>query len=293
MNIKIFSLGQKGFAVVKALSSLMCVSSITCVIGQDNEVDDDWSFKLREFCILNKIMYEDSNAVSDIDNYDLYLAVGWRWLIKSVPKDKLIIFHDSLLPRYRGFSPLVSALLNREELTGVTAFLASDEYDKGNILMQHQIRLNYPTYISHEILRISIVYADLAVDLVSKFHNRSINMLGVPQDENNATYSLWRSEEDYRINWSDTAENILHFINCIGEPYKGASALLNGKLVRILKANSRPDVAIENRSVGKVIFFDGIFPVVVCGAGLLQLEHVMDSEGVPVLPLEKFRSRFI
>ncbi len=291
MKIKIFSLGEKGFAVVEALSTMNFKNSITCVIGQDNAVEDDWSLKLAEFCDRNGIQYIFRNMPNE-DDCDLYMAVGWRWLIKDIPKEKLIIFHDSLLPKYRGFSPLISALLNKEKLAGVTVFLASDEYDKGNVLMQKSINLNYPTYIEKEIKRISVVCANLAVEIIEKFYNRTINKSGYPQDENKATYSLWRNDDDYRINWSNSADDILHFINCLGWPYRGASALLNGNLVRVFKANCQPDVMIENRSVGKVIFVEEGLPVVVCGKGLLMLEDVRDNVGRGLLPLENFRSKF-
>jgi methionyl-tRNA formyltransferase len=293
VNIKIFSLGEKGFAVVEALSSMMCIHSITCEVGQDVAVEDDWSARLIEFCESKKIEYIFRNNINNLDKeYDLYLAVGWRWIINDVSKEKLIIFHDSLLPRYRGFSPLVNALLNKEKETGVTALLASDKYDQGNILLQHKINIAYPTSIQNEIRRVSILYVNLAVELITKLDNGTLDKSGHPQAEDKATYSLWRNDEDYRINWSMDAEEILHFINCLSWPYKGASALLNGNLVRILKAICRADVKIENRSVGKVIFDENGLPVVVCGKGLLVLHDVQDQNGKNILPLKYFRSKF-
>ena len=293
MNILIFSLGEKGFSVVKALSDLKCVDSITCVIGQDKGVDDDYSLKLAKFCDHNGIDYIFRNNSSFVaDDYDLFMSVGWRWMIRDIPKEKLIIFHDSLLPKYRGFAPLVNALLNKESEVGVTALLGSDDYDKGNILLQHAIGLTYPTCIENEIHRVSNAYADMAVELIAKLANGIINRLGHPQDEKEATYSLWRDDEDYRIDWSDDAENILHFINCLGRPYRGASAVLNGAIIRINKAEIRGDVTIENRSPGKVIFNEVNLPVVVCGAGLLLLTDVRNNHGESILPLELFRSKF-
>ncbi|CAN6134381.1 Fmt Methionyl-tRNA formyltransferase [Methylophilaceae bacterium] len=293
MNIKIFSLGEKGFVVVKALSSLICINSITCVVGRDEAVVDDWSARLIEFCERNKIEYVFRNEIANDDkDYDLYLAVGWRWIISDVPKEKLIIFHDSLLPKYRGFSPLVNALLNKDKETGVTALMASFDYDTGNIILQRKINLNYPTSIQNEIRRISIIYGDLAVELITKYDNGTLCKKGHRQPENEASYSLWLNDEDYRINWDKDAKEILHFMSCLGWPYKGASAILNGNEVRIVKAEYRPDVAIENRSVGKTIFVENGLPVVVCGKGLLLLQDVQDQNGNSILPLKHFRSKF-
>jgi methionyl-tRNA formyltransferase len=293
MKIMIFSLGEKGFSVVKALSELTSTYSIYCVIGQDEGVDDDYSTRLASLCNQHGIGYSLRKDITYcVDDYDLFLAVGWRWIIRDIPQEKLIVFHDSLLPRYRGFAPLVNALINKESITGVTALLGAEEYDKGNILLQKSLEINYPTNIKQEIHRISNVYANLATELFAKLNNGTINRIGYPQEENESTYSLWRDEEDYRIDWNDDAINIEHFIRCVGRPYRGASSVLNGATVRILKASVRADAKIENRSPGKVVFVEANLPVVVCGSGLLVLEVVQNDHGESILPLKSFRSRF-
>jgi len=230
-------LGEKGFNVIKALSSFGSQISLACVIGEDKNVLDDYSIRLMQWCQENEVSYYSRNKSNiPIDDFDLYIAAGWRWMIKNITKEKLVVFHDSLLPRYRGFSPLVNALLNKERTIGVTALFGAEEYDKGNIILQHSIDVAYPTNIKNEIKRISQIYATMAIELASKLKNHTVNFESSPQDENNASYSLWRDEQDYRINWSDTAENISHFISCLGTPYLGASTTLNDKLVRIHKA---------------------------------------------------------
>lgn len=293
MNILIFSLGEKGFSVVKALTESTSTHLIYCVIGQDDGVDEDHSARLATFCDQHGIGHSLRNdIVYDEGDYDLFLAVGWRWIIRDVPQEKLIVFHDSLLPRYRGFAPLVNALINKERVMGVTALLGAEEYDKGNTLLQKRLDIIYPTNIAREINRISNVYAHLAVELIMKLNNGVINRAGYPQDEKEATYSLWRDEEDYRIDWTDDAINIEHFISCVSQPYRGASAVLNGAIVRIAKARARAGIKIENRSPGKVVFVEGNLPVVVCGRGLLVLAEVRNEHGESVLPLKYFRSKF-
>ena len=293
MQILIFSLGEKGFSVIKALIESTSTYSIYCVIGQDDGVDDDHSSKLSTFCDQHGIGHSfRRDVVYGVDNFDLFLAVGWRWIIRDIPQEKLIVFHDSLLPRYRGFAPLVNALINKERIVGVTALLGAEEYDKGNILLQKKMDVTYPTNIEREIHRISIVYANLAVELCEKLISGAISRIGYPQNEKEATYSLWRDEEDYRIDWNDDAINIEHFISCVSRPYRGASAILHGATVRISQARVREDVKIENRSPGKVVFVEANLPVIVCGRGLLILVEVRNEHGESLLPLKYFRSRF-
>jgi methionyl-tRNA formyltransferase len=56
----------------------------------------------------------------------------------------LVVFHDSILPQYRGFNPLVSALINGDSRVGVTA-MGTDEFDKGDIIGQRTIAINIPS----------------------------------------------------------------------------------------------------------------------------------------------------
>ena len=295
MKLLIFSLGIKGVSVVKALADASDVQSIFCVIGQDDGVSDDCSDKLVSYCEQHKIKYamrHDADIQTHDYDYDFAIAVGWRWIIREIPSAKLIVFHDSLLPRYRGFAPLVNALINKEHITGVTALLGAEEYDRGNILLQKSMNLVYPTSIGSVISRISAIYAELALELVRKLNDGEIHGFGYPQDERSATYSLWRNEDDYRINWDNDAESIEHFISCVGPPYRGASALLNESIVRIFEAQARADVKIENRTAGKVIFLESGLPIVVCGTGLLALMDVRNEHGESVVPLKSFRSMF-
>lgn len=293
MKILIYSLGIKGFNVVKALVESCDAPTIHCVIGRDQGVTNDYSDALLAYCSSHSIEYSYRDSVGrEKDGYDLFVAVGWRWIIRDVPQEKLVVFHDSLLPRYRGFAPLVNALINRERVTGVTALIGAKEYDTGNILLQKSLDIIYPTNIEYEMHRISILYANLAVELFLRINNGTINMAGYVQDETDATYSLWRDEDDYRISWNSDAIEIEHFISCVGTPYRGASAVLNDAIVRIVKAWVIADVIIENRSPGKVIFSHCGLPVVVCGAGLLVLGEVRNELGDSLLPLKNFRSRF-
>ena len=72
------------------------------------------------------------------------MAVSWRWMIKH-PKNKLIVFHDSILPKYRGFAPLVNMLINGEKEIGVSAIFGADEYDSE--IISEKTTISYPIKI--------------------------------------------------------------------------------------------------------------------------------------------------
>ena len=294
MKLLIFSLGIKGLRVVKALFESSTRASVFCVIGKDNAVAKDYSAELAAYCNANSIGYSfREGATYGVEDYDYAFAIGWRWIIRDFSEERLVVFHDSLLPKYRGFAPLVNALLNKEDQVGVSAIFGAKEYDRGNIILQNSMAIVYPTSVGKEVNRISNLYAELAVSVASKLIDEGCSFSGFPQNEEEASYSLWRDDEDYRINWDDSAMTIQHFINCVGFPYLGAAAKIDGEIVRIFSAKTVGDVKIENRSPGKVIFVENGFPIVVCGKGLLMIEDGKTSDGRPLLPLKSFRNRFL
>ncbi len=228
---------------------------------------------------------------SDLKVPRYLFAVSWRWLITPAPSQELVVLHDSLLPRYRGFAPLVSALVNGDTEIGVTALFAAEEYDRGPIIAQRSVQVRYPITIAEAIIAVAHCYAQLASEVVTNLLAGEAK--GRLQDESMATYSLWRDDQDYEVDWSWDAERIRRFVDAVGSPYRGALVYVEGRPCRILACEVLPDVTVENRTPGKTIFLREGKPVVVCGRGLLWIRRLVeDSTGTELLPLRKFRVRF-
>lgn len=289
-KISLFIMTQKGFEVLKAFVDQFGPAPLECVItAQDSKIVNDYYAEIRELCQLHHIPVFDRTDNNKVTAAYCF-AISWKWLIHDV--EKIITLHDSILPAYRGFAPLVSALINGEREIGVTAIYANAEFDRGDIILQKITQITYPIKIKEAIHLISVNYIDIILDVCGK-----IITGGVPearkQDEAQASYSLWRDEEDYRIDWTKDAGFIKRFIDAVSDPYLGASCYLNGQLIRITDAVEEKDVKIENRTPGKVLFNRDGFPTVVCGSGLLRiLNAVSDTDQSPVVPLSRFRSRF-
>lgn len=289
MQITLFLMNEKGFKVLEHLLQNFETSIIfQVVVAEDKNVAKDFYKEIVELCKKNKIPFYNKN------NYNLYkgyaFAIGWRWIIPQ--QEKLIVLHESLLPKYRGFSPLVSALINGDKTIGVTALFASKEYDRGEIIHQEKIEINYPIKIKNAIEQISELYQKIVKIIVNQLLNKEKLKCKI-QDESHASYGLWRNEEDYLINWNQDAEQIKRFVNAVGFPYLGASSFIKNKKIRILDVGVLPDVKIENRTPGKVIFIKNQKPIVVCKKGLIQINEMIDDETKQsALPLKYFRTIF-
>jgi methionyl-tRNA formyltransferase len=289
-QITLFLMTQKGLDVLEALAERDAGQIDRVVAARDPNVRQDYYDEIRDCCRSHGIEFHDRQEAGSVGS-PYAIAVSWRWLL-ALPSTRLIVFHDSLLPRYRGFNPLVSALINGDSRIGVTALFASDEYDAGDVIAQQAVEIAYPIKVEEAIRRLGGCYRLLARELAEAIA-RDGPLAGTPQDPRQATFSLWRDEDDYRIAWSQTAGQIKRFVDAVGFPYRGASTLVDGRKLRVLDAEVRDDVPIENRTPGKVIFLESACPVVVCGAGLLRITGLADDQtGQSLLPLKKFRTRF-
>lgn len=286
MTVKIFATGLKGYKTVQAIREE--TKDLIVVIGRDLNVKNDYSEEIESLCKEHELEYT-YDTKSNSKEFGLAIAAGWQRMIFDMPSSALIVFHDSLLPRYRGFNPLVTALLNKDDVIGLTALLASDDYDCGDIISQIKIPVSYPIVIEDAINIVSECYYSAAKEVYAMFANDKL--MGEPQDNELATYSLWRDNDDYSIDWSKTSEEIQQLVNCVGYPYLGASTFIGDDQVRIKKVSLIKDVVIENRVPGKIIFFDNGKPVVVCGKGLLKLDEIEDNDG-NFINIKRLRTRF-
>jgi methionyl-tRNA formyltransferase len=290
--ITLFLMTEKGHAVLTKIVKKYKPLLELVVIGSDKALKKDFEEEIINVCIIENINYiKQADFTKTKSEYAL--AVSWRWMIKH-PVEKLIIFHDSLLPKYRGFAPLVNALINGEKEIGVSALFGANEFDTGNIIYQSKTKITYPITINEAIQINNKNYIKCAEEVLRRiFKGESIE--GVKQDESKATYSVWRDDDDYEIDWSDSAPNIRKMVDALGSPYEGAKTKIDGKLIRIIQVEVYPDVIIANRHCGKVIFIDDGKPVVICGQGLIKITVANLAEAgetINFFPLSKFRIRF-
>ncbi len=280
---------EKGYKVLKGFLDNFSVSDISYVIcDKDKTLHNDYYENIKKLCVRNKIPFYNRKEKFELTaKYNF--AVSWRYIISQ--EKNLIVFHDSLLPKYRGFAPLINCLINGEKKAGVTALYASKEYDKGNIIFQESLKLQYPIKIKEAIEKIIPLY----VSLVNKIALHLKQQKPLPrqtQNEKLASYSLWRDEDDFLIDWRQSAAAIERHIDALGPPYKGASTYYNGKLFRIFNVRKIKNIKIENRDPGKIIFLNKGYPVVVCGEDLIEITDIKNESGKTAIPFEKLKFRF-
>ncbi|HSC40003.1 MAG TPA: formyltransferase family protein [Chitinophagaceae bacterium] len=290
MRIDFFLMGSKGLAVLQYICASPyrhCINNV--VTARDKGVLQDYTEEILDVCRQNGISFFERTTYCEMPGAAYRILIGWRWM---VPETNTIVLHDALLPAYRGFAPLVNALINGEKEVGVTALWAAAQYDAGAVIAQRKMTVNEPVRINDAIVAMAGLYVQVMEQILEDICNGG-QLVATPQDEAAATYSLWRDEADYFIDWKLDDRRILRTIYALSFPYHGACTLLHGRKVIIEDAIPVKDVAIVNRDPGKVLFVEEGLPVVVCGTGLLKIKaayYYPDKKAI--LPLEKFRSRF-
>ncbi len=260
------------------------------VIGlRDAGVANDPYDELETFCRKHAIQLISEEAYS-LETDAWRIAIGWPLLLPA--NSKTIVLHNSILPKFRGYAPLINSLIKGEHEIGVTAFIATGGMEDGPVVAQEKILIDYPVTIIDAMANVTPLFIK-AVKTILKQLDQKGNLVFTEQDHYLASYCLWRDEKDYRVKWQRSADEIRRLIDAVGFPYRGAMAKLNGQRINIKSASVFGDVDIEIRTIGKVIFIIHDCPVVVCGEGLLKItEAYFIKTGLSIIPFLQINSRF-
>ncbi|SFT33587.1 methionyl-tRNA formyltransferase [Lachnospiraceae bacterium XBD2001] len=294
-KIVLFLMNEKGFFVLENLLRDKGAEVLECVItSQDLNIKKDYYDDIIELCKAYSIPCYNKANMPDLDGYKGYkVAIGWRWMIQG-DISRLVVLHDSLLPKYRGFAPLANMLINKEPQIGVTALFAGEEFDDGDIIDSRSAMVNYPIKIEEAIQIVKYLYYEIVAGIVDKLQEQ-IELPRIKQDNTEVSYSCWRDKDDYIIDWNSwDVDKIARVVDAVGFPYEGARTSLNGEQIIIDEAAPHRDYHVEAAEdhIGKMLFVQNQHPFVVCKDGLLEIISAHYLDGKSILPLKKYRSRF-
>lgn len=208
---------------------------------------------------------------------------------KILPADLLKIaplgnwnLHASLLPKYRGASPIQYALLDGETETGVTLIEMSEEMDAGDIYLQ----VKEPIFPEDDAGTLEARLAQRARDLLLEGLKRleSGTLTRTPQNHAEATYTRPIQKEDAQMRWDEPAMRCANRIRAFS-PRPGAYTLFRGKRLKLWKA--MPLSQVHNAEPGVLLAVEPTGLVVACGEGALQLLEVQ-PESRPRMPAAAF-----
>lgn len=149
----------------------------------------------------------------------------------STPKRGFLNIHPSLLPKYRGPTPIQAALLNGDSETGITIMQIDAEMDHGPIFLQKKFSIEPDETFPHLHDRLADEGAKLLLDVIQNFNNYSAQ----EQDNSQATFVSIPTREEARINWTGPAKEIHNQIRALN-PEPGTWTIWNDKVLNIKSA---------------------------------------------------------
>ncbi len=204
-------------------------------------------------------------------NPDLMVVAAYGQILSrevlQLPRLCCLNLHASLLPRHRGASPIQAAILAGDHETGMTSMYMDEGLDTGDILLTRRIPI-HPGETGgglHDRL------ADLAPDVLLE----SLDLLEagsaprIPQDSALATYAAKLGKLDGRLDWNEPAGLLARTVRAMN-PWPGASARLDGRMLKVHSATERTD----SGAPGTVLTTGPEGILVAAGAGSLLLREV-------------------
>ena len=183
---------------------------------------------------------------------DIIITAAFGQFIPNVileyPEYGCINVHGSLLPKYRGGSPIQTAIINGEKETGITVMYMASKMDSGNIIAQRSIPILDTDDNGTMFDKLSVLGRDLLMEVLPSIFDK-INP-SIPQDEAKVTYAYNISHEQQFINWNKTSKEIVNLIRGLA-PNPTALTSINGTIIKVFKAK---EVSVEEQyTSGEVI----------------------------------------
>jgi methionyl-tRNA formyltransferase len=241
-----------------------------------------------------KILQPPNINSSEIENFilenkiDIGIIVSYGQIIKenifSIPKYKMINIHPSLLPKYRGPSPIQTALLNGDKITGVTIIQINEKMDEGDIISQKEIpiELNDNYFTLHE--KLSNIGGDLLIESLDKFEKNNVKL--IKQDNKKASYSKLITKELAKIDWNQTSKFIHNQIRALVK-WPVAYTIFNNKILKIYESNPL-SVKFNDMPPGYVVKLSKKSFGVVCGDGFVLEILKLQLQGKKILETLQF-----
>ncbi|MBN8546515.1 MAG: methionyl-tRNA formyltransferase [Ignavibacteria bacterium] len=200
---------------------------------------------VKEFALQNSIpvlqpeSLKSEEFFSDLRalNADLFIVVAFKILPRSIfsmPKYGSFNLHGSLLPKYRGAAPIQWAIINGDEVTGLTTFALADKVDTGNIYLMKSVVIEPEDNFGSLYEKMSATGAEMVLETVEMIESGNYTLL--PQNDELATPAPKITKETCQIDFNNSAINIHNLVRGLS-PSPGAFFIHDGKHFKVFRTS--------------------------------------------------------
>ena len=189
--------------------------------------------------------------------------------VLDLPPLGCVNVHASLLPRWRGASPIQHALLAGDATTGITLMRMDEGLDTGPMFVQQALEIGPGDTAATLHDRLAVLGAEMVVHYLDEILNG--RLAPQPQDETLATYAPMIDKENGRLDWTRTSSELDRQVRAMS-PWPGAFTTWDGQMFKILEASP-----LSGKKAGKEpgqVFAAGRQVAVQTGDGALAIERL-------------------
>lgn len=220
--------------------------------------------------------FKSPEAVEELARFraDLIVVAAFGLILPpevlSLPEFGCLNVHPSLLPRHRGPSPVASAILSGDEVSGVSIMLMDEGMDTGPVLSRREMPVFAEDTAGSLTAKLAQLGAALLVDTLPQWLDRQVEPR--PQDESKASYSKLLTSEDGKLDWHLPAAEICRKVRAYN-PWPGCYTHWQGRRLKIHQAVPLGDV--KQGGIGEVVAVPSPSRVgVLTAEGILELRQV-------------------
>lgn len=199
---------------------------------------------------------EGPKVFEDVPRPDLGLLAAYGELLPAsvfeYPREGVMNFHASLLPRWRGASPIRHALLHGDARTGVTVFRVVESLDAGPISHQLAVSIGERETYGELFERLSQLNCEALSLLLTDLDQ---GKLTVRPQTGEPTYAPQLRSEDARLDWSQGARSVDRHVRAFC-PVPGAYTFRDGERLKVFAVRPRPDGGNASKQPGKLLAVD-------------------------------------
>ncbi|MGB9005006.1 MAG: methionyl-tRNA formyltransferase [Candidatus Aminicenantales bacterium] len=211
---------------------------------------------------------------------EIQIVVAYGQIIPAdiiyLPRRHTLNVHFSLLPKYRGASPVAWSILSGETRTGVTIIELNEKMDEGDILAQTETDIRAEENARELESRLAVLGARLLLSTLDRLETGTRR----PQDHSLATYAPKLKKDDGRLDWSLAAEEVGRRVRAF-TPWPSAFSRLQERRLKILEGRGLAGPE-PPQPPGTVLAVDRAGITVQCGQGSYLIARLQPENGKPM-----------
>ena len=205
--------------------------------------------------VFQPVKIRDDYSFVDEVKPDLVITLAYGQIVPQGFLDKIpmgcLNLHGSLLPKYRGASPIQTALINGETVTGVTLMEMVKAMDAGRMYAKKEVEISEDDNATSLFNKIKIAASELVLEALPKYINGELK--GEEQDESLVSFCSTIKPEQEKLDLSLSAKQVVGWIKGLSDE-PGAYLYLNNNKLKIYKAKVINNLV--NHEIGEIVQAD-------------------------------------